>query len=143
MNDNILHEIKKNNSSQIILDQNEFKQICDKFQLLHQQDMEIKKLLLENENLKNENEKLRTQLYSTPTDSYFSWAIKKITPNPIYWKPDKECTNCTDCNIYLDVIHHCRKCGLCFCGTCSNYRKPVPDRGYVDCQRVCKNCYSS
>ena len=42
-----------------------------------------------------------------------------------------------------EKIHHCRACGEGFCDACSNYRMPVPERGWdpEENVRVCKTCY--
>ena len=42
-----------------------------------------------------------------------------------------------------EKIHHCRACGEGFCDSCSNYRRPVPERGWDpdELVRVCKSCY--
>ncbi|XP_063720451.1 zinc finger FYVE domain-containing protein 1-like [Symsagittifera roscoffensis] len=40
--------------------------------------------------------------------------------------------------------HHCRACGKGFCDSCSNYRMPVPERGWGDEPvRVCFSCQNS
>ena len=40
-------------------------------------------------------------------------------------------------------IHHCRACGEGFCGECSDYKRPVPERGWgpEELVRVCRDCY--
>ena len=40
-------------------------------------------------------------------------------------------------------IHHCRACGEGFCGECSDYKRPVPERGWgpEEHVRVCRDCY--
>ena len=40
--------------------------------------------------------------------------------------------------------HHCRACGEGFCDSCSNYKMPVPERGWgADPVRVCFGCFNS
>lgn len=43
-----------------------------------------------------------------------------------------------------DVIdrrrHHCRACGNAICAACSEHRRPVPKRGWMNDVRVCNNC---
>ena len=40
-------------------------------------------------------------------------------------------------------IHHCRACGEGFCNECSDYKRPVPERGWgeEEAVRVCRDCY--
>lgn len=51
------------------------------------------------------------------------------------------------CDRRLDVpsqkIHHCRACGEGFCHECSDYKRPVPERGWgpEEHVRVCRDCY--
>ncbi|XP_058825219.1 zinc finger FYVE domain-containing protein 1-like [Topomyia yanbarensis] len=39
--------------------------------------------------------------------------------------------------------HHCRACGTAVCAGCSEHRRPVPKRGWLNDVRVCNSCFSS
>ena len=84
-------------------------------------------------------------LSSAPSKSVGGWLADKIAPN--YWRPNSDITNCRLCDRRLDVadqkIHHCRACGEGFCGDCSDYKRPVPERGWgaEEQVRVCRDCY--
>jgi hypothetical protein len=72
-----------------------------------------------------------------------TWIKPMFVSIPDYWDPDYLCINCYLCKTPLSLgIHHCRKCGHGFCDKCSAGRQPVPERGYLDNQRVCNLCYS-
>ena len=40
-------------------------------------------------------------------------------------------------------IHHCRACGEGFCHECSDFKRPVPERGWdpEEPVRVCRDCF--
>ncbi|XP_070539752.1 lateral signaling target protein 2 homolog [Ptychodera flava] len=63
---------------------------------------------------------------------------------PPPWVPDEECSNCTSCQALFTVIrrkHHCRNCGMIFCGRCSANSVPLPRYGVMKPVRVCTRCY--
>lgn len=80
---------------------------------------------------------------STPPAKVVSaWLTNQV--NPTYWKPNHLCTHCKICQVGLDTIHHCRKCGDGFCDPCSDDKMPVPEMGWgEEPVRVCKNCYKA
>ncbi|MPC33322.1 Zinc finger FYVE domain-containing protein 1 [Portunus trituberculatus] len=80
---------------------------------------------------------------STPPAKVVSaWLTNQV--NPTYWKPNHLCTHCKICQVGLDTIHHCRKCGDGFCDPCSDDKMPVPELGWgEEPVRVCKNCYKA
>ena len=62
---------------------------------------------------------------------------------PSYWVSDVEVSNCSHCKVeFSDKVfkHHCRACGLIFCGDCSRRRLSVPSRGWDTPVRVCDSC---
>lgn len=86
-----------------------------------------------------------TAISSVPAKSLSGWMADKIAPH--YWRPNSDITNCHLCDRRLDVadqkIHHCRACGEGFCSDCSDYKRPVPERGWGDAElvRVCRDCF--
>ncbi|ELT95451.1 hypothetical protein CAPTEDRAFT_175974 [Capitella teleta] len=59
------------------------------------------------------------------------------------WVPDKECPQCLSCTVKFDFLHrrhHCRRCGRCFCGSCSNNNIVLHRMCFVDPVRHCKDC---
>lgn len=85
-----------------------------------------------------------SEVSSAPAASIGRWAADQVAPG--YWRPNADIINCNLCNKRFDStdkIHHCRACGEGFCSVCSNYQRPVPDRGWgYQAVRVCKHCYS-
>ncbi|RZF47787.1 hypothetical protein LSTR_LSTR006051 [Laodelphax striatellus] len=74
-----------------------------------------------------------------------SWI--KESARPLYWVPDcdvKECCVCQEsfCGPLAARLpfHHCRDCGHGVCDTCSQQRRPVPHRNWLEPVRVCDNC---
>ena len=86
-----------------------------------------------------------SNLSSVPSKSVGGWVADRIAPN--YWRPNCDITNCHSCDRRLDApdqkIHHCRACGEGFCNECSDYKRPVPERGWgpEEPVRVCRDCY--
>jgi len=62
------------------------------------------------------------------------------------WVPDEEVGGCSSCSKEFDWIsrrHHCRHCGMIFCGPCSSTKALLPPEFKVrDPQRVCSSCSS-
>lgn len=59
------------------------------------------------------------------------------------WSPDTQCKTCNGCGTTFGLItrkHHCRKCGLIFCGPCSVFRSTFPEIGYTSPVRCCEGC---
>jgi len=82
---------------------------------------------------------------TVPSKSVSGWVADRIAPS--YWRPNAEISNCQLCDKRLDGanenIHHCRACGEGFCYECSDYKRPVPERGWSinEPVRVCRECY--
>ncbi|MFH4974386.1 hypothetical protein AB6A40_001095 [Gnathostoma spinigerum] len=58
------------------------------------------------------------------------------------WLDDSEAVNCSACGKAFSLTirkHHCRSCGLIFCGICSS--KTASLVAYKNPVRVCQNCY--
>ncbi|XP_045480023.1 zinc finger FYVE domain-containing protein 1-like [Harmonia axyridis] len=69
--------------------------------------------------------------------------LMKNMARPLYWTPDDQCINCSNCMREFGpqlLLHHCRECGKGVCDNCSLKRKPVPLRGWDFPVRVCDNC---
>lgn len=83
-----------------------------------------------------------TTMGAAPTKKLSTWMADCIAPP--YWKPNSEITKCSNCKEVFgptDDKHHCRACGDGFCEDCSNYFRPVPERGWGPAPvRVCKAC---
>ena len=82
-----------------------------------------------------------SELSSAPTKNVSQWLADRVAPS--YWRPNAEITNCHLCDKRLDKkIHHCRACGEGFCNDCSDYKRPVPERGWDPDEpvRVCRDC---
>jgi len=82
---------------------------------------------------------------TVPSKSVSGWVADRIAPS--YWRPNAEISNCQLCDKRLDgaseKIHHCRACGEGFCHECSDFKRPVPERGWgmEEPVRVCRECY--
>ncbi|TNV83061.1 hypothetical protein FGO68_gene318 [Halteria grandinella] len=61
----------------------------------------------------------------------------------IAWDPNEGAENCTLCKSKFSILkrkHHCRKCGVLVCGSCSGNSWYAP--GYTDAKvRICDTCY--
>ena len=86
-----------------------------------------------------------SELSSAPSKNVSQWLADRVAPS--YWRPNSEITNCHLCDKRLDIvsqkIHHCRACGEGFCNDCSDYKRPVPERGWDPDEyvRVCRDCF--
>lgn len=83
-----------------------------------------------------------SSISTAPSRSVSGWLADRIAPS--YWRPNADITNCHLCDRRLNQkIHHCRACGEGFCDACSDFKRPVPERGWgVDEPvRVCRDCY--
>eukprot|EP00762_Andalucia_godoyi_P004689 ANDGO_03619.mRNA.1 Lateral signaling target protein 2 len=78
-----------------------------------------------------------------PQDDRLSEMGSTATLRESDWVPDKEVSGCAQCGRPFTVTrrkHHCRMCGLVFCGGCSAHRiKMQSAPGMV---RVCDLCYA-
>ncbi|GFO33498.1 Zinc finger fyve domain-containing protein 21 [Plakobranchus ocellatus] len=62
------------------------------------------------------------------------------------WVPDNSCSHCQnrDCQTKFELLkrkHHCRRCGKCFCDTCSNNIIALPRMCFIDPVRHCSSCF--
>lgn len=81
-------------------------------------------------------------------NSNCSWeAIDDRNPAfPVLWVPDHAITRCQGCQIEFWLgrrKHHCRSCGLIFCGDCSQYFAPFPKESFMEPVRLCGSCFQS
>lgn len=62
------------------------------------------------------------------------------------WVPDSDATDCMRCRkVHFTTIqrkHHCRKCGLVVCATCSSKKMMIPEQSDKKPLRVCDTCYT-
>jgi hypothetical protein len=60
------------------------------------------------------------------------------------WRPDAASDSCLCCgkgfSIWTRRRHHCRACGELVCGECSPFSGPIPELGYTEPVRMCKDC---
>lgn len=60
------------------------------------------------------------------------------------WASDGEHKVCFHCNSAFSVLnrrHHCRHCGLVFCGNCTSKKLKVDRLGMAEENRVCDECF--
>ncbi|PVV05280.1 hypothetical protein BB560_000204 [Smittium megazygosporum] len=57
------------------------------------------------------------------------------------WVDSSTCMRCRTPFTLANRKHHCRACGKCFCGDCSNFSIPIPKFGIYTDVRVCQSCY--
>jgi len=64
-------------------------------------------------------------------------------PFPVPDKASSVCQNaaCSDTFTFLNRRHHCRRCGLLFCGKCTNQSIQIPSLKYNAPVRVCDVCF--
>ncbi|KAH9503925.1 Myotubularin- protein 3 [Bulinus truncatus] len=84
--------------------------------------------------------------YGNPA-SDASWEnIDESESKMTLWVPDDAVTHCADCGCLFWAAnrkHHCRSCGKIFCGSCSNFKAPLPEQHLHKPERVCRRCYSN
>jgi hypothetical protein len=62
------------------------------------------------------------------------------------WIPDSEALNCMICDERFSIHtrrHHCRICGKCICGSCSNNRLKLVQLKMQKKSRVCDQCFKA
>jgi hypothetical protein len=62
------------------------------------------------------------------------------------WLPDSSSSACLTCQrsfTFTRRRHHCRSCGLIYCGKCCRQRVLLPHLGYQSKQLVCDRCVNS
>lgn len=77
-----------------------------------------------------------------PTAQCYQPIAKKPRPR---WQPDSEAKVCPlpHCGKefgFFESRHHCRRCGLVVCGTCSRASMMLPELEYFEHVRVCDRC---
>ena len=92
---------------------------------------------------------LRRVSFNTNPDPYREYKIWleaiKRTQRPIWVDPQIQL--CYICEIEFSRLikqkrqHHCRKCGTAVCHGCSNQKIELPELGYYEKVRICKNCH--
>mmetsp|Transcript_20451 Transcript_20451/g.24851 ORF Transcript_20451/g.24851 Transcript_20451/m.24851 type:complete len:382 (+) Transcript_20451:414-1559(+) len=69
--------------------------------------------------------------------------LQEMSSKGSFWVPNDFSDNCLLCEEAFSAFnwrHHCRKCGILCCGSCSRYRSRC--QGYSTPQRVCLCCAS-
>lgn len=59
------------------------------------------------------------------------------------WQHDKTTSACHACGTHFTLFkrrHHCRHCGMIFCGACTKHRTAIANLGYAVPVRVCDAC---
>jgi len=63
------------------------------------------------------------------------------------WKPDAASKNCFICDKPFQFLirrrHHCRKCGILCCDSCSPYKELIVSIDDKNESRICKNCHET
>merc|ERR1712096_62595 len=75
-----------------------------------------------------------------PTSDEFSSPFRLNEPD---WIPDFNVLSCSGCQKVFDFLnrkHHCRRCGSCFCGKCTNYKLNLTRMNFIDPVRHCYEC---
>jgi hypothetical protein len=81
--------------------------------------------------------------YSKPPPEWdCSMCLRKFRQHVKCWQPDDKANNCAVCKrgIGRFTRHHCRNCGRCVCGPCSDYNAKITSVGYNSPVRVCRQC---
>lgn len=58
------------------------------------------------------------------------------------WSDSEWCMRCRSAFTMLNRKHHCRNCGLTFCGNCSSKSISLPHLAIKEPVRVCESCYT-
>ncbi|KAK8815479.1 hypothetical protein WA158_003691 [Blastocystis sp. Blastoise] len=61
---------------------------------------------------------------------------------PIFHPNTKKCEICQKRFHLFNRQHHCRRCGLCICKSCSNHSECLPCMNLFTPQRICRQCMS-
>lgn len=99
---------------------------------------------------------LSLQFYSFKASSIKTWKIRPKDPSDyISWKETLQdllkskwldSKKCEICKTRFNIIkrkHHCRKCFKCICADCSPFRTTLPELGFQEMVRICRNCSRS
>lgn len=60
------------------------------------------------------------------------------------WQPLELATHCAACQTEFSLFtwkHHCRSCGLIYCGNCTPHAVALRDKGYTTPVKICINCH--
>lgn len=72
---------------------------------------------------------------NAPTDTLLETATAPA------WVDADACMRCRTAFTFTNRKHHCRNCGLVFCGECSSRSMPLPRFGIKEPVRVCESCF--
>merc|ERR1711907_701896 len=70
-------------------------------------------------------------------------ALLQATEPPT-WASDSDHKVCFHCNTAFTLVnrrHHCRHCGVVFCGACTSKKVVVERMGFTEPIRVCDECH--
>lgn len=85
--------------------------------------------------LKNGGIKFPPPPVNAPTDHLLETATAPA------WVDADACMRCRTAFTFTNRKHHCRNCGLVFCGECSSRTMPLPRFGIKEPVRVCESCW--
>lgn len=85
--------------------------------------------------LKNSGIKFPPPPVNAPTDHLLETATAPA------WVDADACMRCRTAFTFTNRKHHCRNCGLVFCGECSSRTMPLPRYGIKEPVRVCESCW--
>ncbi|ETI36654.1 hypothetical protein F442_17113 [Phytophthora nicotianae P10297] len=83
---------------------------------------------------------------SIADEADLSTAILPNYQDPPRWIKDDLVEACVLCGVEFDLLkrkHHCRGCGLVYCGRCTSNFDRVVKFGFVEPVRLCNNCAST
>ncbi|KAF1788754.1 Zinc finger, FYVE-related [Phytophthora cactorum] len=85
----------------------------------------------------------KTKRRSAADEEDQTTAILPNYQNPPRWIKDDLVEACVSCGVEFDLLkrkHHCRGCGLVFCGGCTSNFDRVVKFGFVEPVRLCNSC---
>lgn len=85
--------------------------------------------------LKNSGIRFPPPPVNAPTDHLLETATAPA------WVDADACMRCRTAFTFTNRKHHCRNCGLVFCGECSSRTMPLPRFGIKEPVRVCESCW--
>lgn len=91
---------------------------------------------------KNGNRETTTRIALTRTEDEMKPLLE--TKEPPQWAHDSEFKLCYGCSSPFTVMnrrHHCRHCGLVFCGSCTSKKIEIPRLNFEQPERVCEECF--
>ena len=87
-------------------------------------------------------ERVHRRTHSTFKGSPLETSDMRTGSGIVPWERDESTVNCRKCNkqfTFFKRRHHCRRCGLLYCSSCSSARAQVKGHGRSPC-RVCDVC---